>query len=524
MALQIRRGSEAQRQALAGVDVPTEGELLYDKTTKKLFIGYGLTDGGHEAGYFSSVEVAGQDTLLSTGVNSSLTVVAGTNITLTTNDNTNSLTIDGPANFNGGIIAQLTVGEEYAANPTDSYVDFEGSGDILMRMGANMSTYGNDISPSIQIAAYRSSPANNNAGPKIEFRQSTVAGLDEVIANIRSVVTNVADNAESGKLVFGVVDAANVVSIDATGVVGNLTGDVTGDLKGSVFADDSSMLVDAINGNFFGNLNGNVTGNLTGNVTGNLTGHVIGSVFSDDSTVLVDGPSGVLRGEHIGILTGDVYGRLITSQLEIVNNAIVSRSGNDSISMNPSGTGAVNISSNLITNGLQIFGPSTDGSSGDGSISVISQISTASSLRLLEIHNTPLGTGGVVFGRARGTIVTQTTVQNNDSIKNLVFAGHDGTDYRFSSSITAGVEGTVSAGYVPGKLIFSTAHTDGTPISRMAVSATAVTSTVPFQVVTYANATARDAAITSPAAGMIVFLTGTSKFSGYNGSTWDNLN
>jgi len=219
-----------------------------------------------------------------------------------------------------------------------------------------------------------------------------------------------------------------------------------------------------------------------------------------------------------------VYGRLITSQLEIVNNAIVSRSGNDSISMNPSGTGAVNISSNLITNGLQIFGPSTDGSSGDGSITVISQSVTASPLRLLEIHNTPLGTGGAVFGRARGTIVTQTTVQNNDSIKNLIFAGHDGTDYRSSSMITGLVDGTVSAGYVPGRLVFSTVHTDGNQLTRLTVSSTAITGTVPFQVVTYADATARNTAITSPAAGMIVFLTGTSKFSGYNGSTWDNLN
>jgi len=524
MALQIRRGSEAQRQALAGVDVPTEGELLYDKTTKKLFIGDGLTDGGHEAGYFSSVEVAGQDTLLSTGVNSSLTVVAGTNIALTTNDSTNTLTIDGPADFNGGTIATLSVGEDYAANPTDSFVDIEGGGNRLMRMGANMSTFSSDASPYIQIAAYRNSPANNNAGPMIEFRQSTAVGLDTVIANIKSVVTNITNGSEAGKLVFGVADAANVVSIDSTGVVGNLTGDVTGDVTGNVtgdvFSTDGVKVLDSGTDG----TNATFTGFVNGNVTGILTGHVIGSVFSDDSTVLVDGPSGVLRGEHIGILTGDVYGRLITSQLEIVNNSIVSRSGNDSISMNPSGTGAVNISSNLITNGLQIFGPSTDGSSGDGSITVISQASTASSLRLLEIHNTPLGTGGVVFGRARGTIVTQNTVQNNDSIKNLVFAGHDGTDYRFSSSITAGVEGVVSAGYVPGKLIFSTAHTDGTPISRMTVSATAVTSTVPFQVVTYADATARDTAITSPAAGMIVFLTGTSKFSGYNGSTWDNLN
>jgi hypothetical protein len=288
------------------------------------------------------------------------------------------------------------------------------------------------------------------------------------------------------------------------------------DIKGSVFADDSSMMVDAINGNFFGN--------LVGNVTGSVTGDVKGSVFADDSTVLVDGPSGVLRGEHIGTLTGIVTGSLITSRLQISDNVISSLTVNESISINPNGTGVVNISSNLITNGLQIFGPSVDGSSGDGSILAVSQVNNASPLKLLEIHDTPLGTGGVVFGRARGSIVTQTTLQNNDSIKNLVFAGHDGTDYRSSSMITGLVDGVVSANYVPGRLVFSTVHTDGNQLTRLTVSSTAITGTVPFQVVSYADATARDAAITSPAAGMIVFLTGVSKFNGYNGAAWDNLN
>lgn len=41
---------------------------------------------------------------------------------------------------------------------------------------------------------------------------------------------------------------------------------------------------------------------------------------------------------------------------------------------------------------------------------------------------------------------------------------------------------------------------------------------------TYADATARDAAITSPAAGMMVFVTDVAKFQGYDGSAWVNLN
>jgi hypothetical protein len=77
------------------------------------------------------------------------------------------------------------------------------------------------------------------------------------------------------------------------------------DLKGSVFADDSSILVDAVSGiipaavvvgTFTGSVIGNVTGNVTGDTTGYHTGDVTGSVFADDSTLLVDGVDGKIVG------------------------------------------------------------------------------------------------------------------------------------------------------------------------------------------------------------------------------------
>ena len=58
------------------------------------------------------------------------------------------------------------------------------------------------------------------------------------------------------------------------------------DIQGSVFADDSSLLVDAVNGK------------ITAPVTGDLTG----SVFADDSTILVDAVNGNIPG-YISIAT-----------------------------------------------------------------------------------------------------------------------------------------------------------------------------------------------------------------------------
>ena len=69
------------------------------------------------------------------------------------------------------------------------------------------------------------------------------------------------------------------------------------DLRGSVFADDSTLLVDAVSGIVPAEVvSGTFTGNVVGNTTGSHDGDVSGSVFADDSTMLVDGVSGQIVG------------------------------------------------------------------------------------------------------------------------------------------------------------------------------------------------------------------------------------
>ena len=151
----------------------------------------------------------------------------------------------------------------------------------------------------------------------------------------------------------------NVTGNVTGNLIGNTTGYHTGDVKGSVFADDSSIIVDAVDNRVTVNeiitpqigatsslfiasngdttvsssndiqlfatsgvieadttlfditgpltVSGTITGNLIGNTTGYHTGDVTGSVFADDSTQLVDAVSGVLRGTHIGDVIGSVF-------------------------------------------------------------------------------------------------------------------------------------------------------------------------------------------------------------------------
>lgn len=82
------------------------------------------------------------------------------------------------------------------------------------------------------------------------------------------------------------------LSVSATGTLLVNNAAITADaIKGSVFADDSSLLVDGINGKFYGH----------------LTGDVNGSVFGDDSTILVDAVNGNIPGYvKISVLKAEV--------------------------------------------------------------------------------------------------------------------------------------------------------------------------------------------------------------------------
>jgi hypothetical protein len=129
--------------------------------------------------------------------------------------------------------------------------------------------------------------------------------------------------------------------------------------------------------------------------------------------------------------------------------------------------------------------------------------------------------------RARGTIASPTNIQTNDEVFNIRFIGITPgapAGGGLVAQIGAKVTGTVSTGITPGQLVVTVQNAAGALVEGLTVSATAVKAVSPLQLPSYANGTARDAAITSPAAGMMVFLADVSKFSGYNGAGWDNLN
>lgn len=172
---------------------------------------------------------------------------------------------------------------------------------------------------------------------------------------------------------------AGTVTISNNIVVGNLNGDVyasNGTTKvlennnGIVAAVFTGNVTGNVNGTLTGNVNGNVTGTLNGNVNGNVTGDVKGSIFANDSTLLVDAVNG-------GIPWDVIIGTPVLD-VEIVGGVTVPVDNNFDINVENSvaGTSIFRITSTgdvQIPNTLKAFGINTDlniVSNGTGSVSV----------------------------------------------------------------------------------------------------------------------------------------------------------
>lgn len=122
MALRLRRGTNTQRQSV----IFDEGELVYTTDTKSLYVGDGLTaggtviqgsGGGGTSDSFATIVVAGQSNVVADSATDTLTLVAGTNVSITTNATTDAITI----NASGGAteIGQLTDVDTSTVPPND---------------------------------------------------------------------------------------------------------------------------------------------------------------------------------------------------------------------------------------------------------------------------------------------------------------------------------------------------------------------------------------------------------------------
>lgn len=267
----------------------------------------------------------------------------------------------------------------------------------------------------------------------------------------------------SGLSVDGHIDAlsitTDILGADSSVAFNSTTGTFTGDLTGDVTGN--------LTGNVFGDVTGNVTGNLSGNVTGNVTGTVFGTVI------------GTLDGDVVGSVFNDASGLVIDGQFgDVYPRKIIS-------------SGLLRLESPLAATTHFVTMESKD------------QFTSLALLRTSEsdISGSNLRYGQIRFGRddSIGRVDTNIISANRDFI--WIANSPSGT-------VTDDKLLTVS----DGKVGIGTS----TPATTLDVRG-------PIMPGVYADATARDTAIPTPIAGMMVYLTSTNKHQGYNGTTWNDF-
>jgi trimeric autotransporter adhesin len=345
-------------------------------------------------------------------------------------------------------------------------------------------------------------------------------------------------------------------------------------------------LVGNVTGNVTGNVSGNVTGNVTGNITGNITGdietNIIDSanssaitvipstVFNSDVTVendlfvesiILNGVKHTSIGEKLFPIPqdGETTDHYLTFVDNISGQAIVKTDGN--LRYNPSTryittTGFIgslvsaptintsNIATqNISSNGVLTLSSALSNAGRSTALVSIGSTTTNGRFRLtagtfytgiaalfdIDQHHDSADVNNFQFNRSRGTALSPTAVQNGDDIADIAFAGSDGiSDNLTRASISVTVNGAISTGVIPMKITLNTStNGSGTPVVAVTVDEKQQTTFAgAITLATYADAAARDLAIPTPTAGMMVYISGTGKFQGYNGSTttWNDLN
>jgi len=132
---------------------------------------------------------------------------------------------------------------------------------------------------------------------------------------------------------------------------------------------------------------------------------------------------------------------------------------------------------------------------------------------------------------ANSTLVSEVATQTltNKTLTAPTITGAGAIAGVFTGNITGDVTGNVTGnltGDVTGNVTGNvTGAVDGIVggTTPAAGSFTTASTSVHFQAAVHADTTARDAAITSPAAGMVAYLTATNKLQVYTGSAWETI-
>ena len=262
-----------------------------------------------EKTFFKTIEVDNNLSVVATTFGDTLNLLSGSGISLTVNSSSDSIEIDntgilsvsagagmtvatvsGAATVtNAGVRSLQSTTALPAGRTTGAGINITGStGDNLRITNTGVLTVTAGLGITVSIDTATGEYQVTNSAPAVNsFAVVQVDGdvVNRLVADASSDILN--------------INSGYAISLSKTPGTDTLTiaVDPAFDLRGSVFADNSTLLVDAVSGIVPAEVvSGTFTGNVVGNTTGSHDGDVSGSVFADNSTMLVDGTGGQIVG------------------------------------------------------------------------------------------------------------------------------------------------------------------------------------------------------------------------------------
>lgn len=485
MPLQLRRGNTAEVNNIT----PLVGEVVYDTELKRVVIGDGTTAGG--------IPISGVTTNEAKDA-SAASILAGThrNITFSYNPVTRALSAVVDILNHDEIVADALITSKIYDQGSTLVVDvdtarFNGSikGAVI---GDDDSTIVNPTSKAISVTSINLGSAQITQG-----------------SGIINVPANTTIGGQPFRIRLGTEDST-ITNVDMNDLV-NIIG-----INGIQTTTEA------------GNITISSTGGLITPQNGESNSHYIMFVdtFNSAGTFKADGNlSYVPSTQTLNFLSGTI--NLSTVNAPAINTTAV-RSGS------LTSVGVLTLLSEFNTGGSDQFlvsiGDPTDISKSSRlQVSSNTYFGPAVSLAQFNQHHSTADALNVQFTRSRGTSVTPAAVQSGDDVVDLAFLGYDGSAYVARAAISATVNGAVSAGTVPMRIDIATSvNGAGAPTTAVSINEKQQTTfNGAITVKSYTDAIARDAAIPTPTAGMIIFNTGTGKFQGNVDGTvggWQDLN
>jgi hypothetical protein len=416
-----------------------------------------------------------QINITNTGVTS---LVAGT--AMAVSSSTGAVTVN-----NAGVTA-ITAGLGMSRNTATGAVTIVNEGIVDVDAGNGISVGARDAATG-RVIVTNTAPAGNayrvfaTAGEPNLTARSTADTLTFIEGAGINITNTVAGGAFTNRITLdntGVLSLTGGNGLTLSGSTGNITISLgRGDLIGSVFADDSTVLVDGVNGYIYGNVSATTLRTTDTRVT--LGAGAGGDGLQGLDSIAIGTVAGGFGQGNYAVAIGQGAGNIDQGNYSV---AIGSTAGVDqgnyavaighSAGYPTSATGSVAINGNALGFGL----------------------------------NAP--EAGLYINPIRNQTSTGNVLTYNTTTKEIVystgFAG-DVTGSVFSDNSTRLIDGT------EGKIVG--------PVESATVTASSY-----IQTAVYVNLAAIASALPTPSKGMIVFDDDTNQFRGYDGSSWVALN